>query len=129
MIIADTSVWIDHLNDRTTLETEALYRATEEDGFVMGDLVMMEILQGIRLETRFQKARHFLGQFTAVSLCGPEVAVRAAENFRLLRRRGVTVRSTINVVIATWCIENDASIIHNDRDLRAMEEHLGLRAY
>ena len=96
---------------------------------VVGDLVLAEVLQGLREEKRFDAARRLLGKFEAVSLCGPAIAVRAAANYRLLRSRGITVRGTIDVIIATWCIENDASIIHNDRDMRIMEEQLGLRAY
>lgn len=73
--------------------------------------------------------RSALKRFRSVSLLGPNIAVRAAANYRLLRSRGITVRGTIDVIIATWCIENDVAIIHNDRDMRIMEEQLGLRAY
>lgn len=70
-----------------------------------------------------------LERFEIVTLCGPDVAIRAAANYRLRRSRGITVRGTIDVIIATWCIENDVAIIHNARDMRIMEEQLGLRAY
>ena len=129
MILVDTSAWIDFFNGRDTPWTFALAVASREGTVVVGDLVLAELLQGFRSDRQFQEARRVLSLFRSVDLCGRAVAESAAENYRALRRRGVTVRGTIDVIIATWCIENNAEIIHNDRDLRLMEDHLGLRSF
>lgn len=96
---------------------------------VVGDLIVAEVLQGIRDDRRMQAVRDRLLRFRVVSLCGSSVAEKAAVNYRLLRRRGIAICGTIDVIIATWCIVNRATIIHNDRDLAMMERELGLVSY
>lgn len=129
MILVDTSAWIDFLNDAETPWTLAVARAARSGRIVIGDLVLVEVLQGVRNDRRLHSIRKSLARFPIVSLCGPFHAEQAAANYRLLRRKGITVRGTIDVIIATWCIANDAEIIHNDRDLAVMERELGLVAY
>jgi predicted nucleic acid-binding protein len=129
VILVDSSVWIDAINRQANDHTEKLAAIAEDGKLTVGDLVLTEVLQGFREESRFIAARKVLGQFRMVSLCGPHIAVKAAANYRLMRQRGNTVRGTIDVIIATWCIENGVPILHNDRDMAAMEEHLGLVAY
>ncbi|MEX6505531.1 PIN domain-containing protein [Jiella sp. M17.18] len=128
MILVDTSVWIDFFNGSDRPWTKALAAASRDGHVVVGDLVLAEVLQGFRNERDFREARRVLSLFPAVALCGHEVAEAAAANYRLLRRRGLTLRGTIDVIVATWCIVNDAAIIHNDRDLATMERELGLVA-
>lgn len=129
MILADTSAWIDYFADKDSYARRHLRLALVDDDLVIGDLVLVEILQGIRSDRQLRETSGTLGHFKFVSLCGPQIAKAAASNFRLLRSRGITIRGTIDVIIATWCVENDAEIIHNDRDFAAMERLLGLRRY
>lgn len=129
MILVDTSAWIDFLSGRDTAWTQALKRAMRSDEVVVGDLVLMEVLQGIRDDRQFAQVRRTLQIFPIRALCDARVADAAALNYRALRRRGITVRGTVDVLIATWCLTNEAEIIHNDRDLGIMETVLGLRSY
>ncbi len=128
-ILPDSSIWIDLLLDRRTPQTDLLRSAAADHIVLVGDLVTTEVLQGVRTDRGFAEARSLLASFEPVMLCGSETAIRAAANYRLLRQRGITVRGTIDVIVATWCIENDVPIIHNDRDMAVMERELGLRAY
>ncbi|KAB0680679.1 type II toxin-antitoxin system VapC family toxin [Aureimonas leprariae] len=129
MILVDSSAWIDFLASRETPWTDAVADATRDGEVVVGDLVLAEVLQGFRIEHELTNARRVLRMFPQRTLCDPSIAEDAAANFRLLRRRGLTIRGTIDVIIATWCLRNDASIIHNDRDLAVMERELGLVSY
>lgn len=126
MILVDTSVWIDVLAERDSPAVEAFETALRDGPPVTGDLILVEILQGFRDGKRLRLAQAALSQFDKVSLCGPEIAPKAAANYRLLRQHGITVRGTIDVIIATWCIENKVALLHGDRDFLAMEQALGL---
>ncbi|MEO1746480.1 MAG: PIN domain-containing protein [Pseudomonadota bacterium] len=128
MILADTSIWIDVLSSRASEKTGLLIKAVADERAYMGDLIALEVLQGIRKDTEFIRVARIFDDIENVSLCGSRVAQAAASNYRFLRRKGVTVRSSIDVIIATWCIENDVALLHNDRDFLAMEEHFGLIA-
>ena len=90
---------------------------------------MVEVLQGLKHPRDIEAVTRILSRFKFAPLCGQDLAVKSAANSRLLRRQGITIRGTIDVIIATWCIENDVPIIHNDRDMRVMEDALGLVAY
>ena len=94
---------------------------------VLGDIVLTEVLQGFRRETDFRKARQLLGAFEVVNVLNADRAVRAAENHRSLRRRGITVRKTIDTLIATCCIDEGFWLLHADRDFIPFVRHLGLR--
>jgi hypothetical protein len=93
----------------------------------IGDLILTEVLQGFHNERDFHDARRMLTSLTVVELGGREIAIQAANNFRALRRLGVTVRKTIDTVIATRCIESGYHLLHNDRDFDPFARHLGLR--
>jgi len=123
---ADTSVWVDYLNGTDTPAASALAQWLAAAQVCIGDLVMMEVLQGLR-EERVRRVSGILGRLPARSMCSPELAVAAAANYRALRRRGITVRSTIDCLIATYCIESGAELLHSDHDFDPFEEHLGLR--
>lgn len=92
----------------------------------MGDLILVEILQGLRPGPRFRTIAGILSGIPCQTLCGPGLAPLAAANYRALRTKGITVRGTIGVVIATWCVENGVALLHDDRDFDPMERHLGL---
>ncbi len=127
MILVDSSVWIDYFRGAATPQTEKLNTLLGQELLAIGDLILTEVLQGFAEDREFQTARAMLMQFMIVELGGVEIAIQAARNFRTLRSRGVTVRKTIDTIIATRCIESGYELLHSDRDFDAFAEHLGLR--
>jgi len=127
MIFVDSSVWIDYFNGRLTRQTELLDEFLGNELIVIGDIVLTEILQGFQDDRDFDRARKLLDSFVFRPMLGRECAIKSAENYRILRKNGITVRKTIDVMIATFCIENHLPLLHSDRDFRAMEEHLALK--
>ena len=127
MILVDSSVWIDFFRNQSTAQADWLDRNLGVEGILVGDLILAEVLRGFKDERGFNEARRMLGQLKQVSLCGEDLAVDAARNFRKLRVKGVTVRGTIDVIIATRCIVDGVRLLHSDRDFDAFEAHLGLR--
>lgn len=128
MIAVDSSVWIDYFNGTSSPECDRLDRYLDTEVIVMGDLVLAEVLQGFRRDQDHRVARAALTQLEVVSMVGSAVAIKAADNFRTLRRRGVTVRKTIDCLIATFCVENQYRLLFSDRDFDPFVEHLGLSA-
>ncbi len=126
MIVVDTSVWVDFFNGRPTTEADALNRLLGERPVVVGDLTMAEVLSGFRQDADFRKARSLLESCEFRPMVGKTVAMEAAGNYRLLRKRGITIRKTIDVLIGTFCIVNRLPLLHADRDFDALEDHLGL---
>lgn len=127
MILVDSSVWIDYFSGRQTPESELLDRLLETDRLLTGDLILAEVLQGFPRESDFRSALDLLTRLEVASLAGREIAVAAARNYRTLRAKGVTVRKTIDGLIATFCISNRHSLLHSDRDFDGFERHLGLQ--
>ena len=127
MILVDSSVWIDYFRGTITAETERLDILLGTEPLAIGDLILTEVLQGFSSERDFQEARRMLTSLTVVELGGQDIAIQAAQNFRALRKLGVTVRKTIDTVIATRCIESGYDLLHNDRDFDPFARHLGLR--
>ncbi len=127
MILVDSSVWIDYFRGNTTAETERLDALLGRQPLAIGDLILTEVLQGFVHERDFHKAREMLTSLIVVELGGEEIAIQAARNFRALRKFGVTVRKTIDTVIATRCIESGYQLLHSDRDFEPFVRHLGLR--
>ena len=127
MILVDSSVWIDYFKGTITAQTEKLDSLLGHEPLAIGDLVLTEVLQGFADEADFNKARKMLTSLDVVELGGQEIAVQAAKNFQTLRRLGVTVRKTIDTVIATRCIESGYDLLHSDRDFDPFAQHLGLR--
>lgn len=127
MILVDSSVWIDYLRGRRTGPAEKLDTLLGEAPMVMGDLILTEVLQGCGSEAEFRQVRRMMQAFSVVTLGGPGIAVTAAQNYRRLRALGVTVRKTVDTLIATRCIEDGLELLHDDRDFDAFEAHLGLR--
>ncbi len=129
MVMVDTSVWIDYFANRKSPETDLLEHLTSRSEIILGDLILVEVLQGLKAGPHLQLVEAILSPLKAQSLCGPEIAPIAAANYRKLRQSGITIRGTIDVVIATWCIENGAMLLHNDRDFGMMENVLGLTSW
>lgn len=127
MIVADTSAWIDYFRGVAAPHTDLLDRALSESRIIIGDLILAEILQGFSSERDFQIARELMDALEYRDFVGRDMAMAAAQNYRALRRQGITVRKTIDVLIATFCIENGFGLLHNDRDFDPMERVLGLR--
>jgi len=127
VILVDSSVWINLLNNVVTDPVRRLRALLPTTPLLIGDLILCEVLQGFRIEAQARLVERSLSRFEAVSLIDPELAVKAAANYRFLRRRGITVRKTIDVIIATYCIERGHSLLHSDRDFAPMERLLGLQ--
>jgi predicted nucleic acid-binding protein len=127
VILVDSSVWIDYFNGRPTPQTDLLDRLLTAQRPLLGDLILVEILQGFRSDPDFHRARRELDILQCVAIGGRAIAIEAAENFRALKRRGVSVRKTIDALIATFCIVHDHELLHCDRDFDPFERHLGLR--
>jgi predicted nucleic acid-binding protein len=127
MIVADTSVWIDYVRGIDAPHTNLLDYELDHSRIVTGDLIIAEFLQGFRNEEDYQKAQQIMESLEYHDFVGKDIALRAARNYRKLRKSGTTVRKTIDVIIATFCIENDFDLLHNDRDFDPMEGLLGLR--
>jgi predicted nucleic acid-binding protein len=127
VILVDSSVWIDFFRNVDTAQAEWLDRHLSDETVLVGDLILAEVLRGFKEDRGFTEAKRLLSRLEQISLCGEDVAVEAARNFRRLRARGVTVRGTIDVIIATRCLVDDYRLLHSDRDFDPFEEHLGLR--
>jgi predicted nucleic acid-binding protein len=126
VIVVDSSVWIDFLKGRNVPHVARLRAILGTDEIIVGDLMLCEVLQGLDSEQAAQEVEAVLRRFEVASMAGEEIAVMAARNFRSLRRRGITVSKTIDLLIGTWCIENRMPLLHNDSDFRPMARHLGL---
>jgi len=127
LILVDSSVWIDFFRGSDTPQAEILDSLIDNQLLAIGDLILAEVLQGFPDERSAREGAVLLSQLDFVELCGREVAVTAARNFRTLRARGITVRKTVDSIIATFCIENGYQLLHNDRDFLPYVKHLGLQ--
>lgn len=127
MILVDSGVWIDFFRGKASPEVEWLDKNLGIEGFVVGDLILAEVLRGFKEDRGFREARRLLGRLEQLTLGGEELAVEAASNFRRLRARGITVRGTVDVIIATRCLADGLRLLHSDRDFDPFEQHLGLR--
>ena len=127
MILVDSSVWVDYFRGTATPQTNRLDGLLGSEPLAIGDLILTEVLQGFATDREFNDARKVLLALDMVVLGGMDVAVEAAKNFRKLRGLGVTVRKTIDTVIATRCIVSGHMLLHSDSDFDAFEQHLGLR--
>ena len=129
MVLVDSSVWIDYFNGVQTLETDTLDRLLGEVPVLIGDLILTEVLQGFRSDLDYRQARELLDGLDCRCLGGRQVALSAANNYRFLRARGITIRKTIDVIIGTYCLLEDLHLLHSDRDFDPMERLLGLKVY
>lgn len=128
MILVDSSVWIDYFRGTATPQAEKLDSLLGVEPVATGDLILAEVLQGFSSERDFNQTKKLMTSLVIVDLGGLELAIQAARNFRTLRALGVTVRKTIDTVIATRCIESGLALLYSDRDFDPFVEHLGLRS-
>jgi predicted nucleic acid-binding protein len=128
VILVDSSVWVDYFRGVDTAETDKLDTLLGVEQIMTGDLILTEVLQGFISEREFNQGRKLLASLPTIPLVGEEIAVQAARNFRKLRTRGITIRKTIDTLIATSCIEKEISLLYSDRDFDPFVQHLGLRS-
>lgn len=128
MLLADTSVWIDFFNGADHPAVDALDRALVQDTVVMGDLILLEILQGFTRDRAFRQAKNQLGKLELYAMLGAAQALACANHYRSLRQRGITIRRTADTIIASFCIRHRLPLLFNDRDFLPFVEHLGLQA-
>ncbi len=126
MILVDSSVWIEFFGQRAGPASDTLRRVLETDPILVADLVLVEVLQGFRSDEQFLLAQATFRLFEIVSPMSPEIALASAQNHRYLVSRGLTVRKTIDTILATYCIRNGIRLLHRDRDFDGFADHLGL---
>jgi predicted nucleic acid-binding protein len=127
MTIVDTSVWIDYVADTGTSQVLWLKKALERETVGLTDLILYEILQGVRDNASFEAVRDRMAEFEQFATITPGLEIKAARNYRSLRHRGLTVRKAADCLVATFCIEGGHKLLHNDRDFDGFEKHLGLK--
>ena len=128
MILVDSSVWVDYFRGKDTPQTDRLDLLLDREPVAIGDLILVEVLQGFIHDRDFQRAKALFASLELIELGGGDIAHRAAANFRRLRALGKTVRKTIDTIIATRCIQDRHALLHSDRDFEPFVEHLGLRS-
>lgn len=126
MILVDSSVWIDYFLGHDTQQVEILDRSLGVRSVGIGDLVLTEVLQGFRADKDYRIARSIMDELTVFNMLGKEMAVKSAENFRKLRKKGITIRKTADVIIATYCIEHSLPLLFSDKDFKPFVRYLEL---
>ena len=126
MIIADTSIWIDYFNGVESAYTDFLDNKLNDDLVAVGDLILLEILQGFKKQREYDLAKETLLLLHQHDFLGKDNALTAADNFRILRKKGITIRKTNDVVIASYCISNKIPLLYNDKDFLPFSQHLNL---
>lgn len=126
MVVVDTSVWIDYFNGVECCQADRLDILLRGRSVLVGDIVLAEVLQGFRDEQHFELAKEMLDELPFQVFGSYEVAVEAANSFRYLRRKGITIRKTVDMIIGAYCVLSGAYLLHNDRDFDAMAKHLSL---
>ena len=129
MVVVDTTVWIDYVHGLVAPHTNALDYELLRNQVITGDLLMTEFLQGFRNDRDFEAAKELMNSLIYCNMLGKDIALKSAENFRFLRKNGITIRKTADIIIGTFCIEHEFPLLHNDRDFDLMEKYLGLHAY
>jgi predicted nucleic acid-binding protein len=127
VILVDSSVWIQLLRGQRTAATVKLEDMAGSEPLLVGDLILLEVLQGARDDAHAARIERNLRRYTVARLLDPNLAPVAARNYRALRELGITVRKTADIIIGTFCIVHGHALLHDDRDFRPMEEHLGLK--
>ncbi len=127
MILVDSSVWIDYFNGKKTVNTDWLDTTLGNEPIIIGDIILAEVLQGFQNDKEFNTAKKLLLNFPVMNMIAQDIAIQSAINYRFLRRKGITVRKTIDIIIGTFCISNGLSLLHDDRDFDLLERHLKLK--
>ena len=128
VIIVDSSVWINYFNGNDTLQTAKLDKLLGVELLGIGDIIITEVLQGFRNDKDYRAAKQVLTSLTGFNMLGIEIAVKSADNYRELRKQGITIRKTVDVIIATFCMENGHSLLFSDKDFEPFVNNLGLNA-
>jgi predicted nucleic acid-binding protein len=128
MILVDSSVWIGYFNGIINPQTDWLDLALGKKIIIVGDIILAEVLQGFKSDRDFNKAKELLSNFRIMEMLGQELAIESAKNYRILRKKGVTVHKTIDVIIGTFCIHHNMPLLHDDQDFDPLTNHLGLHA-
>ncbi|MBW1970904.1 MAG: PIN domain nuclease [Deltaproteobacteria bacterium] len=129
MILVDSSVWIDYFNGKRSWQTDLLDHMLSNVPIIMGDLILTEVLQGFKSDKDYKAAKNYLSELPFRQMGGYNVAVQSAQNYRKLRKIGVTVRKTIDIIIATFCIIEGLTLLHDDRDFDPIASHFPLKAF
>ena len=127
MIMVDSSVWIDYFNGVSSWQTDLLDEYLSDVPELLGDLILVEVLQGFKSDKDYHRGKYFLSALPFRRIGGYDVAVQSAEHYRFLRKSGITVRKTIDVIIATYCIREGLTLLHDDRDFDPMVTHFSLK--
>lgn len=127
MILVDSSVWINYFNGISSWQTDLLDHCLSVTPIIVGDLILTEVLQGFRSDTDFETAKNFLCGLQFRQIGGYNVAIQSANHYRILRKLGITVRKTIDIIIATFCIIEGLTLLHDDRDFDPMVTHFSLK--
>ena len=127
MILVDSSVFIDYFNGINNWHTDELNALLGNELVITGDYILAEILQGFRNDKDYKIAKEIMQSFPCFNICNEQLAIKSADNFRYLRRKGITIRKTVDLIIGTFCIENDIELLHNDRDYEPMGQYLNLK--
>ncbi|MDX2500788.1 MAG: PIN domain nuclease [Deltaproteobacteria bacterium] len=129
MILVNSSVWIDYFNGKRSWQTDLLDHMLSNVPIIMGDLILTEVLQGFKSDKDYKAAKNYLSELPFRQMGGYNVAVQSAQNYRKLRKIGVTVRKTIDIIIATFCIIEGLTLLHDDRDFDPIASHFPLKAF
>ena len=127
MIVVDSSVWIDYFTGKPTPATDRLDSLLGVERAAIGDLMLTEVLQGFRIDREYRQARQLLLSLTVLNILNIDIALKSAANYRKLRKNGVTVRQTVDTIIATYCVEHKLALLHSDKDFQPFHDHLNLR--
>lgn len=127
MILVDSSVFIDYFNGINNWHTDELNALLGNELIITGDYILAEVLQGFRNDKDYKTAKEIMQSFPCFNICNEELAIKSADNFRYLRTKGITIRKTVDLIIGTFCIENDIELLHNDKDYEPMGQYLNLK--
>lgn len=129
MILVDSSVWIDYFNGKRSWQTDLLDHMLSNVPIIMGDLILTEVLQGFKSDKDYETAKNYLDKLSFRQMGGYNVAIQSAQNYRQLRKAGVTVRKTIDIIIAAFCIIEGLTLLHDDRDFDPIASHFPLKTF
>jgi len=127
MILVDSSVFIDYFNGINNWHTDELNALLGNELVITGDYILAEVLQGFRNDKDYKIAKEIMQSFPCFNICNEELAIKSADNFRYLRTKGITIRKTVDLIIGTFCIENDIELLHKDKDYEPMGQYLSLK--
>lgn len=127
MIVVDSSVWIDYFNGHINTATDLLYDLLGNEAIMVGDLIYVEVLQGFQKDKDYAQAKELFASLSFGEMLAKEMALKSVQNYRTLRKKGVTIRKTIDIIIGTFCIETNLPLLHQDKDFDPMEKYLKLK--